>query len=255
MVSKNIIKSIRDKRFLPFPFPPFEGTSYDNGGILEFYGMDSYDFYIQNLKTQPEDWYYRNNSVRYTLNSEGYRTKEFKDIDWKNSIVIFGCSHVFGIGVDDSHTISSFLENMIGIPVINMGVAGSSIQLALHNSLMLYQKYGPPKAVIYCWTSLMRHLIYTNNCSSQRIANRDMLDKKSSQHFIPFNLLNIELVRNIWEDKTEMYEFSTFYQTAKLCGCHSLGNSVNDDFGRDLSHFGRKSTKLYAERIYQKIKL
>jgi hypothetical protein len=250
MVSRNILKSIRDKRFLPYPCPLEDYT-----GALNFYGMDSYNFYNENLKIQPEDWYYRNNSVKYTLNSEGYRSKEFKDIDWKNSIVIFGCSHVFGIGNDDKHTIPSFLEKLMGIPVINMGVVGSSIQLALHNSLMLYKRYGPPKAVIYCWTSLMRHLIYLNNYSTPIINNSDLLNSKIAQHFIPFNLVNIELVRNIWEDKTKMYEFSTFNQTAKLCGCHSLGTGIDGDYARDLSHFGWKTNKLYAERICQKIEL
>ena len=36
------------------------------------------------LDEKPKDWYYRTNEV-YTVNSEKFRTKEFKDIDWKNS--------------------------------------------------------------------------------------------------------------------------------------------------------------------------
>lgn len=87
-------------------------------------GTDTKKLYESNLKKQPKNWYYRNNNVRYTINSNGYRTYEFKDINWKNSVIIFGCSQVFGIGLDDEYTISNQLSKLIKCPVINMGMGG-----------------------------------------------------------------------------------------------------------------------------------
>ena len=43
---------------------------------------------VKNLEKNPENWYYRTNPVEYALNSQQFRTKEFKVIDWKNSIVL-----------------------------------------------------------------------------------------------------------------------------------------------------------------------
>lgn len=257
---RNTIKSIKNHNFIPCPqrgahnAGQLESFHWDMKGTWDFFGMDDYKSFTENLKTQPENWYYRHNKVRYTINSEGYRTKEFKDIEWENSIVMFGCSHVFGVGVDDEHTIPAFLEQMIGIPVINMGVGGSSIQLALHNSLMLYKKYGPPRMVIYGWTSLMRHLIYMNNSVKLKITNDDELNDNSAQHFIPFNLVNIQLIRNIWENKCPIYEFSTFNQTSQIVGC-DLYYGIKNDYARDLAHPGWKTNLSYAEKIYKKIRL
>ena len=124
----------------------------EGGFTLNFSGTDTKELFEENLKTQPDDWYYRTHEVKYTLNSFGYRTKEFDDIDWKESIVIFGCSNIFGIGVADEHTIPYFLEQLSGRPVINMGMGGSSIQTALHNSIILNDsEYPTPKVIIYAW--------------------------------------------------------------------------------------------------------
>lgn len=261
MVEQNNIKLIKNCDFIPNLSQGFHNShGISNNfvksvkGVWEFSGgQDSYINYKKNLKTQPENWYYRNNKINYTINSWGYRAKEFDQIDWKNSIVIFGCSHVFGVGVDDKHTISSFLEEMVGIPVINMGVSGSSIGCALHNSLMLYKKYEKPKMVIYSWTSLMRSLFYTDNGTTFKIFNGDDIDDQYSHHYIPFNLLNVQLIRNLWENKCPMYEYSFFDQTGKILECDILHDS-HVDYARDLEHNGIDSNKKDATNIYKKIK-
>lgn len=274
MINLNIIDSIKNHDLIPFP-----NTFVHNYGEPElinresvvgswdFYGMDTCERYKKNLKKQPEDWYYRHNKIKYTLNSYGYRTKEFEDIDWKNSIVMFGCSHVFGTGNDDKHTIPHFLEQLIGIPVINLGVGAASIQFCLHNSLMLYKKYGVPKAVIYFWTGLSRHLLYqktsvlmntkfedikdhpVNIATASGIPLKSMNTPKVLDHLIPFNMINVELIKNIWEDKCPLYEFSTFPTTSEVLGCE-LYDPIPDDYARDLAHFGRHSNKSFAEKIH-----
>lgn len=61
------------------------------------------------------------NHCHYTVNSQGYRCPEFDAIDWENSIIFFGCSHVFGIGLLDHETVANQLSLILNCPVINLG--------------------------------------------------------------------------------------------------------------------------------------
>lgn len=259
-VNPNIIRSINNQEFIPLPNTTVQnfGQSIKNGdkfdicGSWDFFGSDDCDKYQLNLQLQSPDWYYRKNKVKYTLNSHGYRTKEFNGINWSNSIVIFGCSYIFGTGIDDSHTIPAFLEELYEIPVINLGMGGSSIQFALHNSLMLYKKYGTPKCVIYGMPGITRYLMYQRNRVELKLDCEN--NSKFVDHLVPFNLINVELIRNLWEGKTQYYEFSFFPTTSKLLGC-DLHKPIPDDYARDMSHPGIKSNKLTAQNIYKFLKL
>jgi hypothetical protein len=53
-------------------------------GNHEWFDQDTKELYKTNLKEQPDDWYYRVNKVEYNLNSAGYRTKDFNQINWSN---------------------------------------------------------------------------------------------------------------------------------------------------------------------------
>jgi len=231
------------------------------GFTLNFCPNDTRELFEQNLKIQPRDWYYRTHPVKYTLNSLGYRTKEFNDIDWKESIVIFGCSHVFGIGVTDEHTIAYFLEQLSGRPVINMGVGGSSIQNALHNSIILADsKYPTPKAVIYSLTDLRRFHLYANTAVEHCGNWTDMIDIErfsNLENTIPFNLMNIKMIRNLWKNKTIYHEFSAFGQEKLI---NRIDTKIQcdefdlDDCARDVAHQGPTANSLIAEKMYEKIK-
>jgi hypothetical protein len=234
----------------------------DGGFTLNFCPCDTKELFEKNLKTQPNDWYYRTHPVKYTLNSLGYRTKEFEDIDWKESIVIFGCSVIFGIGITDEHTIAYFLEQLSGRPVINMGSGGTSIQSALHNSIILADsKYPTPKAVIYSFTDLYRFHLYANNAVEHCGHWTDTSDSQkfsNIENIIPFNLMNIKMIRNLWKNKTIYHEYSPFGQeklintldTEIYCDTFAM-----DKCARDVGHQGPVSNLQIAEKMYEKIKL
>lgn len=94
------------------------------------------------------------------INSMGYRAPEFNEIDWPNSVVIFGCSAVYGTGLTNSETISAQLENFLGRPVINMGVPASSIAYSYINQLALAEQNIVPYAVVNFWTSTKRQTYF-----------------------------------------------------------------------------------------------
>jgi len=246
----------------------FKHHSYikeDGKYILSFCGVDSEELFEQNLKTKTENWYYRTNPVKYTLNSYGYRTEEFDNIDWKNSIVMFGCSFVFGTGVTDEHTISYFLEKISGRPVVNLGIAGSSIQTTLHNGIILNDsKYPTPKAIVPLWTSMSRHQIYFKEVIKHcGIWNRGESPFESYRyHIITQNLMNIKMFRNLWKNKTIYSEFTLFTEHKRLINrldnnivCQALyyKNSTSSR-ARDCSHLGKLDNLKIAKEIYQRIK-
>lgn len=234
--------------------------------ILDFHGYDSKELFEYNLKKKPENWFYRKNSVKYTLNSLGYRTKEFDDIDWKNSIVIFGCSLVFGTGVDDEHTIPYFLEQISGIPVVNLGIGSASIQTSLHNGIILSDsKYSIPKAIVSFWTQLNRHQIYgkkyINLYGSWNEEHSPLCSSK--YHNISQNLMNIKMFRNLWKNKTIYYETTMFKNQINLINkldknfiCDTFDYLGRSEFcnARDDRHFGPTTNFLIAKKIYEKIK-
>jgi hypothetical protein len=230
----------------------------DGGFILNFCPSDSKQLFEKNLTIKPQNWYYRTHPVKYTLNSLGYRTEEFDNIDWKESIVIFGCSFTFGIGVTDEHTISYFLEQLSGRPVINMGIGASSIQTALHNSIILNDsKYPTPKSVVYLWTGLDRCHLYENNYVNHFGAWSLKNDFTAKQNIVPFNLMNIKIIRNLWKNKTIYYEGSNFGQEKLINALDSENHCEflpGDKFARDLMHCGPVSNRNIAEKIYKKIK-
>jgi hypothetical protein len=124
---------------------------------------DSSELFQLNLQKQPLSWLYRQQSVNYTVNGQHYRCRPFDQIDWANSVVIFGCSNAFGQGLDNADTISSKLEQVTGIPVVNLGVGGSSQQFSLYNQLLLTQRAIVPRAIIHIWTDSCRPLSVDEN--------------------------------------------------------------------------------------------
>ncbi len=222
-----------------------------------FSGTDTKTEYEKNLVIQPRDWYYRNNPVKYTLNSWGYRTKEFEKIDWGNSIVLFGDSHVFGVGVDDKDTISSQLESMTGIPVVNMGVGGTSMCYALNNSSILRDGYSTPRAVVYIWTNYDRTTFYRKknltSCGPWNVEYFPYMKEWSSDkyHAVTNALFISKISKWLWKD-TRHVEASYFKDTAKLLKCHYIEPM---DKARDVLHAGKGTHHKAATYIAKTLQL
>jgi hypothetical protein len=244
---KNIKQDIRKSKFLPTDSSP---SKY-------FCEIDSKELLSQNLKTQPESWRYRNKKVTYTINSQKYRTIPFKDINWEESIVLFGCSTVFGVGLSDDETIDFYLNEILGVPVINMGVIGSSINYALHNSVILNQGYPTPKAVVQIWTLIDRCVYYFDN----KLISYGAWNTNNDDYFYHWNkhsdnphvnaIFAQMISRQLWQPKTKYYETTFFDKTATALNCDCL---INIDKARDLLHPGYKSAKLMAELIAKNLK-
>jgi hypothetical protein len=191
----------------------------------------------------------------YTTNSEGYRTQEFDTIDWSNSAVIFGCSNVFGIGVDDDDTLSSQLSKMIDMPVINMGVGASSMEFSFYNSMILHKQYPTPKAIIHVWSALERTTYYFRNTLINHGSwnmNEKYMDayNQTDSHPEVHGLMMQLISKQLWVPKTKYYETSFFGQTANLLGIYEPSWA---DCARDNIHPGPKTLYNLAVKIKEEL--
>ena len=293
----NLDNLFNQTTFYPFPDRSFHNKNNSMNLDLDqissyvpttwnFMNSDTYENYKVNLKKFDKNWYYIDNEVKYTLNSFGYRTKEFEQIDWKNSIVMFGCSFIFGCGVNDNHTIPHFLEEITGTPVVNLGVSGSSVELQLYNSLILFNYYPKPKTVIYSWPSLTRNTVYLPDSVMHCGEWSEKYSAQQKFNYIFSNSVYMNVIRGLWKDRTKMIEYSvsissemldifyadqtkfdtiipikkiepiiqlypgsTPYEIDNSETLKKFKNLNKNKFARDICHFNRHGNKKFAEVI------
>ncbi len=91
-------------------------------------------------------------SIDYKTNSLGYRCPEFNVPDGKKNVVILGCSHTFGVGLDNNEHWVYFLSqhNTERLRYWNLGQPGASADKVVR---ILYgaEKILFPNVIIVCW--------------------------------------------------------------------------------------------------------
>ena len=229
-------------------------------GDGKWIGPDNIVEYQKNLAANG-DWHYAHKQVTYQTNSFGYRCKEFTNVDWNESIVIFGCSLVYGVGLAYDETIGYHLSNLLQMPVVNMGVCASSMIYALQNQLVLTEKYAKPKAVINLWTGLNR-LTYFEHDRPALLGpwgNRSGIYKdlmpfynewsRSDDNASMYGLIAQKAAKHLWSDTT-YYEATFFDWTAAALGCRQFDIL---DKARDMFHPGPATAHSVASELAKEI--
>jgi len=218
--------------------------------------------YEKNKKKLNITWHYFNKQVSYNLNTNFYRAPEWDTVNWKESVVVFGCSHVFGEGLAQDETVCYQLQNLLDRPVINLGQSGTSTMFSWHNSIKFFETFGVPYAVIQLWTDYGRLLYYTESeikrvgfWSGGRWDNYDSdmkslyhLWNKNTVHSRTFFEFEATACKEFWQNKTNYYQASYFKETADLIGCNYFEKL---DDARDLIHSGLLTHTRAAEIIYE----
>ena len=98
----------------------------------------------------------------YRHNSWGFRSDEF-DFDNKgDSILILGCSYVYGIGVTEKDRFSNIVSETLGLKNYNVGMSGAS-----HDQAFLFAQYLilllKPKHVIFLGPNITRTFHFNEN--------------------------------------------------------------------------------------------
>ena len=208
------------------------------------------------LPPQMKNVYPRVNPIDYKVNSYGYRCPEFDTINWKDSYVLLGASNIFGEGVLEDETISYYLEQMIGKPVINLGFAAASNQHVLLTMSMLAKKHTPKKWIVsYLDSSRWLHWDPTTTdpidvqahrasheqfCSDPWPQLMDSLDWYSSQ-----SRVSVQAIA-----KNNIIEFGFGEQIDPAWGVRTF--ELIDE-GRVEQHPGPNTNKMIAEWLYREI--
>jgi hypothetical protein len=249
---------------------------YSFPASLDFFSSDTKERFENNLITQPADWQYRTQPVEYIFNKHGFRTKEFEDIDFSNSVFLFGCSETMGTGLDETETISYQLEKKLGVPVINLARNGTSMHYSFVNNLILKKICKKPIAVINHWTSLDRLTYYGKHTPTNLLPRHAFffrkyygllmnqlgfnIDDVTAHHEFQARLIS-ENCKLLW-DNTIYVETSWNMNTAEILECYK---TKQVDHARDIffdpvenkwnAHSGVKTASNIAEFYASKIKL
>lgn len=257
------------------PFTTILVSAVDEKGNLtaKFSSSDNYETYRENLKKQPLDWKYRKKKIYYNVNSSGYRTYEWDKIDWKNAIVILGCSCTYGVGLGEDENISYHLERLTGRQVVNLGYPAGSNKLILDNSASLLRHFEMPYAVIINWTTTDRTRFYheygfENVGPWDANVKRNIVPKEESEfkvdmkkywtdHFYnPTNELALNYYWSTYADamflnRTNYMKISVFPTTAHYTRSEKFFTFTNT--ARDLMHPGEETAIEIAEYIHMRL--
>lgn len=86
--------------------------------------------------------------IIYQGNSSGYRTKEWTEIDWENSVVFLGDSATYGHGCAEVNSIPKIVEQYTGLECVNLAIPGASSELIIAISCSIINEVKPKKVVI-----------------------------------------------------------------------------------------------------------
>jgi hypothetical protein len=222
-----------------------------------------------------------NQSVTYTVNSQAFRTAEFHTIDWAESVVVFGCSTVFGDAVTDSDTLTSQLSRLIDRPVVNLGVSGAAADLMCKNNLVLWRHCPRPWRVVNIWTGPDRITEYTElgaNCYGswtdsvkswrdlsvfQRLRGDSTGGYASVSAAQQWGDVYATVNQNPWHGQTELWfhsqtcqalwgsayrEFSWQVDTLRILNCDQLTWNFGHT-ARDLIHPNAETLGRWADQI------
>lgn len=231
---------------------------------------DDPKLFQKNLLKMPSSWKYRTKKVEYKVNASGYRTKEWKDIDWKNSVVIFGCSMTFGTGLNEDETISYHLEKKLGRPVINLGYPSGSNNLILNNSAACIENFEIPWGVVINWSTTDRFRFYEKmgyidtgpwlnpNNKPVMSENVNVSDLWLNFYYNPANEKTTSFylsraAKAMWEGRTKYCTISYFEDSAHVTRSDQVFLINPNDRARDVIHPGEGDSIKVAEYLSKKL--
>ena len=225
---------------------------------------DNQETFFQNKKIMGEKWKYYDKTITYTFNEHGFRCPEWDQIDWKNSIVLFGCSCTYGIGLSDEETISAHLEKLSNRPVINLGVPGGSNSLMIQNATNLLHFFKAPYAVANIWSTSDRFEYFLKDSihhagpwdgKNQSVDNVQKLWQYTYEypdHEQGLNYYETKIGKYLWQDRSKYSAISFFPSTVTSTQLEK--QFVIDNQARDLIHPGENNAIEVANYLHERFK-
>lgn len=148
-----------------------------------------------------------NKDIGYNLNSQGYREKEWNNINWNQSILCLGCSHTFGVGVPKDETMPHKLSKKLQVNCVNLGIPGGSNFFSAINSSKLINSNIKPLAVVFQKTYRNRWFSIKNNtldCITGTDLNiTNFFPTEEYSQFVDSNISNI--IESQWKNISPVF--------------------------------------------------
>lgn len=163
LVNDNFVESALQKnQFYSFDshaFPQYGDTEDDAFFDSDGYYVKKYLFEPDNLKRDDDDFIYR-------MNSSGFRTKHFKQLDKnKKTIVFSGCSITSGAALESGlYWPDMFMSklNDASYDSYNLALNGGSVFTTVHNFRSFVDQYGVPEYFIALMPDFERNIVYSD---------------------------------------------------------------------------------------------
>jgi hypothetical protein len=239
---------------LNYPFLGYDVTNFTR----EFSGGDEEEPFLENLKTQPMDWYYRYTEVTYTYNEYGHRCKNISELNLDNYVLFTGCSHTEGIGLELEKTYAYQVAKELGCDYYNLGMAGTGIDTMIYNLNMWFLLVRtPPKYLFVQWPDETRYVLLHGEDADPCGFWKNDVESQRFQYY--GDKINFFLSRkNLAERSTQMMvDKSSLININVMSQKNSEGSNLilnRTDFGRDLSHPGIVSHHELADDILSYIR-
>lgn len=93
--------------------------------------------------------YWNKKNIRYDFNEHMFRTShDFSKLKNGEFILVIGCSHTVGVGIDYDSMYTSILEKELKFPVVNIASGSSDINMVLRNLSVWMKNFPKPKLLI-----------------------------------------------------------------------------------------------------------
>lgn len=205
-------------------------TRFDKKNDFVFNGKNDEKFkYIK----QNDRFVALNNPIEYFFNEDGFRGKNFKDINTNDSIAA-GCSYTFGLGLPENLTWPSLLKNYFyNSNVYNIGFMGFTTSIIINNIFVFIKKYGIPKNILIILPPIHRKIQFNKKIKIIESIHDPLLFFNENDWHKNFN------------DETHM--FSSLSNNVMLLNILENFCNINNI---NLLWF---SWDIYSQKIYEKI--
>lgn len=220
-----------------------------------FVSSDSKENYYKCV-SEIEDWYYKDVEITYKFNKHGHRCKNIDEIDLDNYILITGCSHTQGIGLELEKTYAYLLSSKLGCDYYNMAIPASGADVAQHNILNWYYTISKkPKLIVIQWPDHSRFVSYNpeyqnliprGTWQKENEVEKFIVDCENSGAFYARKKLNTDLLFNMIDSPLIRFNYGgqVAYESDPI-------KMRRIDVARDLSHSGIKSHETVTEMLYE----
>lgn len=234
----------------------FVGTNRNTSSNFSL--TDSEEFYLHNLKKQPDDWFYRHNSILYKYNEFGHRSPSINEINLNNYILFAGCSHTEGVGLQIQHTFPHIVSSRLNCYYYNLSVCGSGVDVLMYNLVLWINRFKIlPKALVILWPEQTRFALSVGNGLDSQVLN----NFGTTEEIARFMVLGEEI--DFFQSRRKIYqELLRHLYTCNIIDIRFAGQEPIDaplamtcnDFARDLSHPGIYSNLRLANEIVSLIR-